>query len=255
MKTTKKMSIDFSNEAIELINKAKKNYYWTNNKRASNSLVINDLVTKVLGCPNDLSVIIVKSLKSMLGHYNLLLLNEKQNQFLIEDFNKKIELIEGIIMLFNVYETKKDKDYMRKIILGFNRSIVFPSDWIVLNEQDALCSSEAYVVECRNHGKYNIPHFLYLGDDSEMKDGDYTQEFRTKLYEIILNSYQDFKIVLNNQVGLIINEGKIMNSSDYEKSPTIGIFKIINSEQLKKIHEFDKKYEPPYNAVVDIAIK
>lgn len=254
MKATKKMSIDFTNESINLINYAKKNYYWANDKRASNSLIINNLVEKVLGCPNSLNDEIVKSLKSLLGHYNLLILNEKQD-FILEDYNKKTKALKEIIMLFNAYKIQKDNYYMRKISLGYNRSIIFPNDWVLLNAQDALNSSEAYVVECRNHGKYNIPHFLYLGNNSEMKDGDYTKEFRTKLYEIILNIYPDFQIVLNNQVDLNIIEGKITNSADYEKAPTIGIFKIIDSVQLKKIHECDKKYEPPYGAVVEITTK
>ena len=141
---------------------------------------------------------------------------------------------------------------MRKIRLANNRLIVFPTDWVLLNEQDALNSTEGYVVECRNHDQYNIPHFLYLSDDTAMNDGDYTKEFKSKLYESILRVYPDFQIVLNNQIELIITNGKIMNGSEYEKSPTIGIFKIVDSVQLKKIHEFDKKYEPPFGAVVEV---
>lgn len=252
MKATKKMSIDFSTESIDLIEKSKINYFLTNKKKASNSLIVNDLIEKILGCPISLSSEIRKSLNSLVEHYSLLLFNKNNNQFIIEDYNKKIKLLNDIIMLFNIYKTQKE-DNMRKIKLSNNRSIVFPENWILLNKENALKSTEGYVLECRNHDKYSIPHFLYLGDDTAMRDGEYTKEFKSQLFNSILSVYSDFQIILDNQVESVMKNGKIDNYDEYESSPTIGIFKVINSKDLKKMRVFDQRYEPPYGAVVEIS--
>lgn len=251
MKATKKISIDFSTESIDLMEKSKINYFLTNKKKASNSLIVNNLIKKILGCPNSLSVEIIKSLNSLVEHYSLLLFNKNHDRFIIEDYNKKIELLNEIIMLFNTYKTTKE-DKMRKIKLSNNRSIVFPENWIIINKENALKSTEGYVLECRNHEKYNIPHFLILGDEKAMKNGEYTNEFKTNFYKRILDVFPDFQYVLDNQIESVMKNGKIENYDEYESSPTIGIFKVINSEDLKKMRIFDKRYEPPYGAVVEI---
>lgn len=69
---TKKISIDYSSFAVTAIEKAKTEYYNTFAKKASNSLIANFLTENTLGCPLEVKKEIVKSLYSILGHYNLI---------------------------------------------------------------------------------------------------------------------------------------------------------------------------------------
>ena len=253
MRSTKKISIDFSDESYVLLDQTKLNYFRTNGNKISNSFIVNLLMDNVLGCDAELKNDIINSLENLKGHYNLTLLTFDSNSFLAAKYKTKIETVTNLISLFNKYNIEnRYKKNMKRVKMSGNRVAVFPSDWVILNQNDAPSMTEVYVVECRNHDNYNIPHFVYFGDETAFEDNDYSTVFKDKLYKMILSVYPDFKIVLDNQIDLIIYDGKIMNSLQYEQSPIIGIFKIINSKELNKMREFDKRYKPPYDAVIEI---
>ena len=54
-----------------------------------------------------------------------------------------------------------DGQQMQKIPMD-NGFLICPDDWIIVNPEQAESSSYACVVECRNAGKFGLPHLLVL---------------------------------------------------------------------------------------------
>lgn len=249
----KKISIDFLEESFNLLEEIKKEYNFSTSKKISNSFIVNTLVNNVFGCPAKNEV--VKALKSLQDHYKLMAINNEE-AFFREDINSKIENLYSLILLFEKFELNENntvEQNMRKLKMRGNKNIVFPSNWWVLNESEAIDSSNAYVVACIKHSERNVPHFVFFGDETVFKYNDYTDDFKNKLYKMILHVYPDFSFILEQQANLNYVNGEIINSSQRIHAPTVEIFKIIDSETLKEVRASDTSYNPPYGAFIQIA--
>ena len=249
----KKISIDFLEESFNLLEEIKKEYNFSTSKKISNSFIVNTLVNNVFGCPTKNEV--VKALKSLQDHYKLMAINNEE-AFFREDINSKIENLYSLILLFEKFELNENntvEQNMRKLKMRGNKNIVFPSNWWVLNESEAIDSSNAYVVACIKHSECNVPHFVFFGDETVFKYNDYTDDFKNKLYKMILHVYPDFSFILEQQANLNYANGEIINSNQCIHAPTVEIFKIIDSETLKEVRASDTSYNPPYGAFIQIA--
>lgn len=250
---TKKISIDFSEESFDLLEEIKKEYNLSTEKKLSNSFIVNTLFINVFSCP--IKSEIVNMLKSLRDHFNLMALNTEE-QFFREDINSKIDNLSGLILLFEKFEVNKDvtiEENLRKVKMMGDRNIIFPSDWYVLNESKAENSTNACVVVCRHLNQYDIPIFLYFHNEKNVGTNEYNDSFKSLLYKAIINVYPDFQIILEQQINSICENGKIMNSNQCIQAPTVGIFKIIDSETLKKVRESDGSYNPPYGAFIQLS--
>ena len=245
----KKTSIDFTNESTVLLEKSKNNLQKVSKKKISNSYIVNDLIQSVFGMDNQ---DVIKSLNSLILHYKQLTKNEK-NLFLLSEYKKNIDKLERIIFLFNSYKKEISQNpKMRTIHLKGNRSINFPSDWIVVNPKSRSQATECYVMECKDSQKTEIPHFLYLGHEDDIINNKYTEEFIRNFHSDVLSVFPDFQIIIDTQIEPIFVDGKIVNESECSKSSHIGIYKIINSNELKGVRRFNSNYQIPYGAVVNI---
>ncbi len=104
-----------------------------------------------------------------------------------------------------------------------------PSDWIILNPNDAPVSHYICVLECRNYAKLHIPHFVYFTNIETPHE--YTDEFRDSLYLLCKQHWKNFeKSVLQKQVLPEFSDpkmpGRITNIDDFESAPNIGLFSV-----------------------------
>lgn len=123
-----------------------------------------------------------------------------------------------------------------------NGYAILPSNWIILNEEEAIHSTSVSVVECRNSSKYKIPHFAVFLQEKYKKD------YYDEICNLCCQKWKDFdEKVLKKQVDLIPDPerpGSFLNGEAHLQAPTIGIFTIKDSIEKESGQEF------PYGAMV-----
>ena len=123
--------------------------------------------------------------------------------------------------------------------------LIVPKDWIILNpELEGKCRY-AGVVECRNHLKYDIPHFVFFTDIQYACD--YDKHYTENIYELCTEKWSRFKEIRDKEVKLIPDPekpGRYINEEEHLASPVIGLFHILRND--------DEHYDddPPYGAVI-----
>ena len=157
------------------------------------------------------------------------------------------EYYDNLITLFNggkKINSSKNNPNMReyKMIEG---SLYVPKDWIILNpEQEGKCKY-AGVVECRNHKKYKIPHFVFFTDNRLLRD--YSEEFIQYIYSLCEEKWPRFAEILKMEVKLISDSSQpfgYKNLEEHLASPIVGIFSILRDDD----ELFDNK--PPCGALI-----
>lgn len=162
----------------------------------------------------------------------------------------QIKQLEGLRSLLTVYWSPDNSEDFQKIKLKKGH-LKCPLDWLLINPQDAPTSSRAYVVECLNASRYNIPHYVYFDDLKERNE-----DFYKKVENEIVKVYPEFQKVIDKQVEAEYEEGEpqtfahITNLEEYSSAPTIGIFLIETSAEIRERRTWDTSYQPPANAEV-----
>ena len=131
---------------------------------------------------------------------------------------------------------------MRKIAME-DGYLIIPKDWIVVNEDAAPNCRYAGVVECRNHIKYGIPHFVFFTNAKYGKDYD-----TDAINEMCCKAWPRFKDVIAQQVEPIRDPekpGEWLNAKEHLASPYIGHFGIDEADSdLRDIEDM------PYGAMI-----
>lgn len=125
----------------------------------------------------------------------------------------------------------QSSDRMRKVKLK-DGYLIIPSNWIVLNEDEGNKYAYAGVVECRNSGLYNVPHFVFL---NEYKYGcDYNEELYEYVHSMCIKAWPSFEDIIKKQVKPIPNplkHGDYLNVKEFLEAPTIGHFHLPESNE------------------------
>ena len=138
--------------------------------------------------------------------------------------NEKNGYLEIARIINNGIRVKNEEELKMKKINIKDGYLVIPSDWIVLNEDVAGDCKYAGVVECRNHIKFDIPHFIFFTNLSCERDYDID-----KINHKCCDLWPRFKDILAQQVKPIIDDNKkskLLNFEEYLQSPQIGYFQI-----------------------------
>lgn len=103
--------------------------------------------------------------------------------------------------------------------------VLYPLDWIVVNQKEAMECTYAGVIECRL-ASYNMPHLLFFlrKKMSALTKDDY-EEINRKATE----AYPTFKELLEQQVTPIDDPdqpGHMLNEDEWMQSPQLGYFPI-----------------------------
>lgn len=233
-----KFSMDLSGENKQAVDEATTNY---NMKYGP---FINMLIKLFLRMPDGMKETFVDFCKSQCVELDRQL--PVAGDFEKKDIESEKEIYLEIARVINggheVHYRTIDAPVMRKIAMqdGF---LIIPDDWIVLNKKDAKTCRYAGVVECRNHQKFGIPHFVFF------TNAEYGKDYDTDLIdELCCKAWPKFKNVLKKQVDPIRDPekpGEYLNLKEHLESPYIGYFGI--GEADNDLREIERM---PYGAMI-----
>ena len=212
------------------------------------STMINKIIATYCNPPkeiqDDLEAIILKARKKALMEYR-----NTEDPIFIDDLEQKIQYYEDYLLLshhgdYRFYDDAPQKpiNEIKKIELT-DGYLQIPTDWIVVNPEEIGKKSYAAVLECRNHAKYGIPHFVLLNDFKT--NMDYTDAMKEEFFKRCTEKWPKFpEIMQQSEQNQLIEDprhpGEFLNVDAYFAAPIIGIFAI--SDQAFGNH--------PYGAMI-----
>lgn len=260
MKTTWKTKTEISNnrESLALDSTVKerreifkRNAYFNTGKQLSNNKLnessIDSIVSltprsaaKLASIINDLSLDTLIELRK-LDNNNLLQKKELEEEY--NSYNKLLKVIKLQVPNPSKYDVNFN-DYIQ-IGLKDGSKAQLPSDWYLLNPEDAYISNNVFVYEVDDRAKVykNAPHVVVFSDKDEL-----TKEDKINNYEDIVNIFPEYKKITKpgDEVETKIAYRKdgtpyIENVSEIMSKSIVGAFKIM-----------DESYEGkhPYNAMI-----
>lgn len=105
--------------------------------------------------------------------------------------------------------------------------LICPDNWIIVNPEQAEKSTYAFVIECRNAGKYKIPHLLVF--INRKSSDDYSDMEKKVFLSECCKVYPRFSDILALQVDPIDdpdNPGYTLNAQEWLDAPNIGYYDI-----------------------------
>ncbi|EPB8220769.1 hypothetical protein [Clostridium perfringens] len=217
-----KRSIDFELENFKLLENAKETF-----KANSNNELINYLIRIFLNlkpsvkrnlatiCKNEYEKLDKETYCSAAFERNEKEITKKQYKNLMEFF------LDGEKENFIIEENNS----MKKIEIQ-NGYVIFPEDWVILNEDDAKNCEYVGVIEVKNGTKYNSPHFLFF---STKPINELTNNDTKKLDEKCIKMFSDYQKILNDYIPLKYDEkGEMLNGKEHISGPIPGYFAILD---------------------------
>lgn len=124
---------------------------------------------------------------------------------------------------------------MRSIQMNGCRVLVPDApDWITVNESEAISCNAATIVEVRNGGRFDMPHFIYFDNNGKSTTGD--------IDKAVLAVYPRYKKVLKAHVEPIRDaNGRYLNIEELKNAPWPGYFPVL---------EYDEESRNPYGVVL-----
>lgn len=127
----------------------------------------------------------------------------------------------------------------------------YPDNWMLINAENAFCSTRAYIVELVNYPAGDSSHFVYFDDLKEL-DEDFYMHIEMEL----VKKYPQFEDAITNQVRPIYEEGKpqifknLINKDDYVNCPIVAIALVKTIQEVRQIRLWDSGYIPPANVQI-----
>lgn len=137
---------------------------------------------------------------------------------------------------------KSSDSIMTNISITNGDSVGIPRSWIQLAPQLAKDCSYAGVIEVKNSGLDETPHFVFFSDKQVYELSD---EEKEALLLLAQNEWAPLADVLNKRVKLKYGpDGGILNYAEYLRSPMVGFFPIPESSEVNRLNP------APYGAVI-----
>ncbi len=238
-KIGKKMSLDFTEDSISAIERMANNY------EEGVGPTVNKMIKVICSMPEEIK----KELKTFCfqkrQEYKLRYL--EAGEFEKKELDRYYDYYSDLMTLINGGEEVNywEDDPNMMVFKMKDGSLVVPKDWIILNpEQEGKCKY-AGVIECRNHDKYNIPHFAFFTNNQY--SCDYSDEYVQEIYSMCKEKWPRFSEILKMEVELIPDSTKpfgYKNIEEHLASPIVGLFSILRDDD----ELFDNK--PPYGALI-----
>ena len=239
MTVKNKTTIDLSAENKTFLDNIKKN------KKIPVGGIINNILSIFFRIPKDVRYELLEFCENRKQQLQRELITA--GDFSYASISNKIKAYDTIYDAFSDFDNNSvDETSMMKLNLQ-DGYMYYPSNWILLNPEDAAKTNYACVVECRNSTKYNIPHFVYLNNVQSAEF--YTSEFKEAINERILHMFPLFADILERQIEPIFEKGskiKLLNEDEWLKAPTIGYFNLF----VKSGDNDLLGYEPPAGAYI-----
>lgn len=129
---------------------------------------------------------------------------------------------------------------MARIPIANGSLLVVPGSWTLVNADEAQVSPYAGVIEVRNSP--DAPHIVFLSDKpvNDLSDADREDIFsRASLQAPILAALRSMEVELEYN-----EDGGVANRDEYNSSPRIGFFSILDSTM------FSSNHPAPYGAMI-----
>ena len=250
MKKSRKISADIDEQTNQIISNIRLHTYMPISR------IIEVAIKSTFGLSTETKKEVISHLNVLAGHYQLMENFNSETDFIRESFHTKYTEVKSLIDTISCYphHTDSSEQPLKYITMDHGkRYIQYPSDWVVINPEEANSYNLAFVIECTRSSMYNIPHFLFFCDETAREENNFTPEFKEPLFDKICEIYHDFKIIRENQYTVARDStGMMVLDSKYQIRPVIGMFKIIDSNELKEMQAIDKNYTPVANALVVI---
>lgn len=211
------------------------------------------MMNKIISTFCDMSPTIKPVIESAVMNEYRRLTKELENNhdpFYVNAFKRDLSNCEDILRIMNggeydLLDNSEEESPMKKVKLR-NGFLIIPKDWIVVNPDDALHSKYAFVMECKNHIKYGVPHFIYLTNENRCST-DMEKHFR-ELCRIKWNKFKEIEELekKNKLVADPDNPNEYLNTKEYLAAPIMGFFPI--EEQVERLR-LDGE-EPPFGAII-----
>ena len=238
-----KFSVDVSGENKKILDELTTNYMYKYGP------MINKIIGTFCRMPKGIKKVIEKACRT---EYDRL---TEELEHIEEEFHRKtleheresyleiLRLING--GMYEIANGPKDEETMKKVKIA-NGYLIIPSDWIVVNSEQAENCRYAAVLECRNSAKYGVPHFIYF--NNYRYGNEFTDSMKENFYMLCRKAWPNFSVIeeLNKKNKLVPdpdNKGQYLNAEAYLEAPIIGLFSI----QEQGENSFN---EPPYGAMI-----
>ena len=237
---SKKISIDLSDENIETLER------WKTERQMPYGTTIN-LLLRILCRSSDIKDELITICKSRIRalYSEMDLAGDLEYQKL---FNKSLQYLD--ILSFVTGDTQISvtsvlaEKQMKKIRLA-DGVLVYPEDFILLNESSAQQYRYVSVVEVRN-APFSVPHFIFFsGKDAK----DYTDTDTHYIEQLCAQKWPRFQEIIGSAKRPIYDPDKpfvCLNSAEMRVAPQIGHFSIRAT--------FDPSYSSLYAAPMGIKI-
>ena len=209
-------------------------------------------LTEIIGLSDKVKKTLLSLIDSEIQELQNQLENLSYNDIRRDDVKSKLNEWYGLRDIVTNYLRHADDndDGMQHVDLkqGYLRC---PSDWLLVNPDDAPNSTRAYVMECHEGSRYGIPHYVYFDELKELNES-----FTNMVTNAILQAYPDFQRVIDMQVEPEYEPGKpqsyayIVNKVEYFASPWIGVFPIKTHAEVLQWRQYDPTYNPPAGAEI-----
>lgn len=205
---------------------------------------INNLIDVFGSLPDDISSDLTFFAKSKALYLSKDM--ESSGLFMAATKKKSLDKYLAIIAYLNAgipisIEEIRDELDMRKIEIK-NGCLIYPKDFVLVNSQDAKDMEAAYVIECQNAKRYDIPYYIVFWHPH--KPYETTEAYNAKLLAQLLQKIPEFQRIVDLQVSPIYDPEHpeiILNEKELDEAPTIKYFPVYVHGDPRKPAD----YKPP----------
>ena len=234
----KKLSFDLTDENAETLEAIKQE------QRTPFGQTINSLIELFCRIPADVNGELLTFCKERIKElYEEM---DRAGEYEAQALMNKSQTYQNLAMFLNrgrriSIDSIESKPKMQRIDM-LNGCLICPSDYIILNRDDAEFCDYASVVEVRN-AKFGVPHFVYFHskEANEYKDYDYEM-----IEKACVKEWPRFQEIIDSLVEPIPDPNAdskwvYLNQKEVDEAPQIGHFSIY----IQGDPRYPSNYKPP----------
>ena len=234
----KKLSFDLTDENAETLEAIKQE------QRTPFGQTINSLIELFCRIPADVNGELLTFCKERIKElYEEM---DRAGEYEAQALMNKSQAYQNLAMFLNrgrriSIDSIESKPKMQRIDM-LNGCLICPSDYIILNRDDAEFCDYASVVEVRN-AKFGVPHFVYFNSKEANEYKDYDYEIIEKA---CVKEWPRFQEIIDSLVEPIPdpdadNKWQYLNEKEVNEAPKIGHFSIY----IQGDPRYPSNYKPP----------
>lgn len=239
-----KFTLNVMGENKEVLDKLTENYM------LKYGPMINKIISTFCRMPDNIRMVIENTCLVECDRLTTEIEHTEEKSFHREPLEKERGFYMEILKLihggdYEIGEEKGETSQLIKMKL-LDGYLLIPSDWLVVNPEMAERCRYAAVLECRNHIKYEVPHFVFF---TNYKNAcEYTGDMEEEFFFLCRKTWPRFSEIqaLSKKNELVPdpnNKGQYINIEEHLAAPIIGLFSI--EEQGERAYG-----EPPYGAKI-----